>query len=377
MDAIKNNEIAVVTFAGGMGSRWSEGAPIVKAINPFIKIDGRFRTFIEIHLAKSRRTQMLYGQSITHIFTTSYLTHHAIEDYLRRVNQHGYNRIFLSPAKSIGHRVYPTERDIRSIWQRYPEKREYMKRLIEWAVSHGEAEDYQEGKPIMRFNPPGHWYEIPNMIKNGVLARMIKENPNLKYLLCHNIDTLGADIEPSILGMHIVTESCLTFEITPRRIEDHGGGLARIDGHIRLVEGLALPNKEDEFKLSYYNSNTNWITIDLLLEFFGLDRGLIIAAEKEPKLHHRIAESLKDIEKKIPTYVTIKNVRHIKDTGQEEIHPVAQFEKLWVDMTSFKDLKINYITVPRYRGQQLKDPSHLDIWLRDGSFEYVKSKTCF
>jgi hypothetical protein len=377
LESIKNNEVAVVTFAGGMGSRWNEGAPIVKPINPFIKIDGKFRTFIEIHLAKSKESERLFGQKITHVFTTSYLTHHAIEDYLKRVNYHGYNgRIFLSPAKSIGHRVYPTERDIRFLWERLPQKHEYMKKVIEWAISHGEAEDYQEGKPAVRFNPPGHWYEIPNMIKNGVLATMLKENPNLKYLLCHNIDTLGVDIEPSILGMHIATHPCLTFEVIPRRIEDHGGGLAKINGHIQLIEGLALPKQEDEFKLSYYNSNTSWLSIDSFLDFLGLDRGLIIAAEKEPELSDRIVKSLQEVEKRLPTYVTIKNVKQFQG-GQEDIYPLAQFEKLWGDITTLRDLKVNYVSVPRYRGQQLKDPSHLDRWLRDGSFEYVKSKACF
>ncbi len=59
----------------------------------------------------------------------------------------------------------------------------------------------------------------------------------------------------------------------PRRIEDRGGGLARVNGRVRLVEGLAMPREEDEFRLSYYNSMTTWITIDRLLEVFGLARG--------------------------------------------------------------------------------------------------------
>ena len=57
-----------------------------------------------------------------------------------------------------------------------------------------------------------------------------------------------------------------------RRIEDRGGGLARVNGRVRLVEGLAMPREEDEFRLTYYNSMTTWITIDRLLEVFGLSR---------------------------------------------------------------------------------------------------------
>jgi len=355
LEAIKNNEVAVVTLAGGIGSRWSEGGTTVKAINPFLKINGKFRTFIEIHLAKSKKTEKLYDQKITHVFTTSYLTHHAIEDYLKRFNYHGYEgKIFLSQAKSIGRRVCPAERDIRFL------------------------------PPILRFNPPGHWYEIPNLIKNGVLAKMLKENPNLKYLLCHNVDTIGAHIEPVLMGVHIANQSCLTFEVIPRRIDDKGGGLARVNGHIQLIEGLALPREEDEYKLSYYNTLTNWITINSLLEFFKLDRDLIMEAENQSEQYNKILEAIHRVEKRIPAYVTIKNVKYLMRSDrydpiprQEDIHPVAQFEKLWGDMTGLKDLKVSYVAVSRYRGQQLKEPSLLDRWLRDGSFEYLKSKTCF
>ena len=44
-----------------------------------------------------------------------------------------------------------------------------------------------------------------------------------------------------------------------------GGGLARVDGRLRLVEGLAMPRDEDEFALSCYNTLTCWIDLDRLL----------------------------------------------------------------------------------------------------------------
>jgi hypothetical protein len=257
LESLKNKEIAVVTFSGGLGSRWSKGAAVVKPINPFIKIGGKYRTFIEVHLAKSRKTGALSGGKIPHVFTTSYLTHGAIESYLRRFNYFDYGEdIFLSTAKSIGHRVYPMERDLRFYWNEQLQQKEeenvqkvqdhIHSALIEWAKMRGQGEDYSENRPILRFNPPGHWYEIPNLIKNGVLARMLRTYPNLKYFLCHNIDTMGAHIDPYLLGLHIANKSCITFEVTPRRIDDRGGGLAKINGHMQLIEGLALPGEEDE-----------------------------------------------------------------------------------------------------------------------------------
>jgi UDP-N-acetylglucosamine pyrophosphorylase/galactokinase/mevalonate kinase-like predicted kinase len=387
-DALRRNEIAVVSFAGGMGTRWSQGSAVVKPINPFVWIEGKHRTFLELHLAKSKMTGKTYGCRVPHIFTTSYLTHDAIDNYLKRFNYFDYEeQVYLSPAKTIGHRVYPMERDLRFLWEEQLHQKldentqkvidDIHESLIEWAKSRGQGDDYSENKYILRFNPPGHWYEVPNLIKNGVLAKVIMKNPNLKYLLCHNIDTVGAHIEPSLLGMHINEQSCLTFEVIPKWTEDKGGGLATINRHLQIVEGLALPKEEDEYTLSYYNTLTNWITIDSLLEFLGLDRELIIEAESRPDLKHNIIEGIRRVENKMPTYVTIKNVKYLWGAGQEDVYPVAQFEKLWGDMTVLKELKVSYASVSRYRGQQLKEPSQLDRWLIDGSFEYIKDKTFF
>ncbi len=388
MDSLKRNETAVITFAGGLGSRWTGGAAVVKPISPFINIKGRYRTFIELHLAKSRKTGELSGCRVPHVFTTSYLTHNAITEYLENFDHFGCSdRLYLSPAGSIGKRVYPMEKDLRFFWEEQLQQKlddnvqkvqdDIHNALIEWTKLKGEGEDYDENRSILRFNPPGHWYEIPNLLKNGVLSKMLIDNPRLKYLLCHNIDTLGANIDPAILGMHIEGGSCLTFEVTPKRIEDAGGGLAMINGEMRLIEGLALPREEDEYKLSYYNTLTNWITIDSLLEFFGINREMILRADEDPEAHGRIIDSIHEVEKRIPTYVTIKNVKYLWGSGQEDIYPVAQFEKLWGDMTALTNISCGYLSVSRHRGMQLKEPALLDMWANDGSLEYVKSKCKF
>ena len=59
--------------------------------------------------------------------------------------------------------------------------------------------------------------------------------------------------------------------------------------------------------------------------------------------------------------------------GQEDIYPVAQFEKLWGDWSALPDVNCAFIVVPRVRGQQLKDPAPLDGWLRDGSAAAITS----
>ena len=156
----------------------------------------------------------------------------------------------------------------------------------------------------------------------------------------------------------------MTVETITRRIEDRGGGLALADGRVRLVEGLALPSEETEFKLSYYNSNTFWIDIDALLKVFGLSRGDLPNQEK-------VASAVRALAARMPTYITLKDVKKRWGKGQEDIYPVAQFEKLWVDMTALPNVACEYVVIPRMRGQQLKEPAQLDGWLRDGSAEYV------
>lgn len=215
-------------------------------------------------------------------------------------------------------------------------------------------------------HPVGHWYEIPNLLLNGTLLRLLEERPNLRTLLMHNIDTLGANVDPSILGLHRRTGAAISFEVIPRRLDDAGGGLARVDGRVRLVEGLALPREEDELKLSYYNTLTNWIEIDALLAAFGLTRDDLADSQK-------VSAAVRYFAQRLATYITIKDVKKRWGHGQEDIFPVSQFERLWGDMSAISGLDSAFFVVPRQRGKQLKDPAQLDSWLREGSRDYIDS----
>jgi hypothetical protein len=204
------------------------------------------------------------------------------------------------------------------------------------------------------------------MLLNGVLRDLLAERPSLTTLMVHNIDTLGVNVDAAILGAHLTSGAALTTEVITRRIEDRGGGLARIDGRLRLVEGLALPNEAVEFKLTYYNSSTTWVQIDALLQVLGLVR-----SDLEDR--GKVETAVRQLAARMPTYITLKDVKKRWGKGQEDIFPVTQFEKLWGDMTALSELNCCYIAVPRARGQQLKEVAQLDGWLRDGSAAYVAS----
>lgn len=375
--ALRAGEVAVVSLAAGAGSRWTEGAGVVKALHPFCKLAGRHRSFIETHLAKSRLTGERFGVMPGHVFTTSYLTHEPIAAFLRAHDKYGYDGpVKLSFGRSIGLRLIPMLRDLRFAYEetrhqvldeRKQKMRESVQRaLMNWAVAAGEGSDYRDNVPMQCLHPVGHWFEVPNLLLNGTLRELIAEQPNLRTLLLHNIDTAGVNIDPAMLGLHRRSGATLTYEVISRRIDDRGGGLAKVNGRIRLVEGLALPREDDEFLLTFYNTLTTWIEIDGLLAAFGLDREKLA----DPAA---TAAAVRHFATRLPTYITLKDVKKRWGHGQEDIYPVTQFEKLWGDMTALHDVTCAFAAVPRTRGQQLKAQSQLDGWLRDGSAAAVEA----
>jgi hypothetical protein len=375
--ALAAGELAVVSLAAGAGSRWTEGAGVVKALHPFARLHGRHRNFLEVHLAKTRRAGEEYGIEPLHVLTTSYLTHGPVEEFLASAAGLPCREApLLSFGRSIGLRLIPMVRDLRFAHEEMrqqvlDERRQKMREsahqaLQEWACAAGEGGDYRDNVPSQCLHPVGHWYEIPNLFLNGTLAEMLRRRPALRTLLLHNIDTLGANPDPGLFGLHRLRGGDLTFEVIPRRIEDVGGGLATVNGRPRLVEGMALPREEDEYRLTFYNTLTTWIEIDALLQLFGLTR----ADLDNPAA---VAEGVRRTAARMPTYITLKEVKKRWGHGQEDILPVAQFEKLWGDMTCLPDINSKFVEVPRARGQQLKSQAQLDGWLRDGSAAYIES----
>ena len=106
------------------------------------------------------------------------------------------------------------------------------------------------------------------------------------------------------------------------------------------------------------------IDVDQLLAAFSLER-------RDLNNPGKVTNAVRGVAARMPAYITLKDVKKRWGKGQEDIFPVAQFEKLWGDMTALADLNCHFVAVPRERGQQIKEPAQLDGWLRDGSAAYV------
>ena len=195
--------VAVVTLAGGAGSRWTKGAGVVKALHPFCKLAGRHRNFIEAHLAKSRRTSRICGTPVPHVITTSYLTHEPIGRLAGGCEQLRLSRTAAALAGTQHrpahgpHGARPALRlggDAAAAARRTdPESaRKPARRLIGWAQQAGEGANYTDNLPMQCLHPVGHWYELPNLLAQRRACAPARGAPAAALSDVHNIDTLGA-----------------------------------------------------------------------------------------------------------------------------------------------------------------------------------------
>jgi hypothetical protein len=53
--------------------------------------------------------------------------------------------------------------------------------LLGWARQAGEGNDYTDNLPMQCLHPVGHWFEIPNLFRNGTLLQLLAERPQLRY----------------------------------------------------------------------------------------------------------------------------------------------------------------------------------------------------
>ncbi len=342
------------------GTRWTGGAGTVKALHPFVKMRGAFRSFVELHEAK-------LPAGVPLVVSSSHLTHDALARWAQ-----GRPRVVLSPGRTLGVRMVPMVRDLQCAFaaarhdagdaQRNKARANTEAALSRWAHHTGEGSDYtDERNPGQALHPCGHWYEVANLLRNGVLARLLSERPALRHLLLHNCDTVGVSVDAALLGQHMASGATLTFEVIRRHADDRGGGLARVNGALRIVEGLALPREELEFEMQFYSTNTTWIDVDRLLAALGLTRAQVLAGDVDAALAAFAA--------RVPTYVTLKDVRRHWGNGQTDTLPVSQHEALcWKAAL----VPSRFVCVARRRGQQLKDVAQLDGWLRDGYMAYVE-----
>ena len=108
---LADGAVAVVTLAAGAASRWTRGAGVIKSLDPFVRLPltaaGRHRRFVDIHVAKTRRTAIECGARLTHVFTTSPFTDPPLRRWQATMQDPAVD-VVLSLGQSLGLRMVPT-----------------------------------------------------------------------------------------------------------------------------------------------------------------------------------------------------------------------------------------------------------------------------
>ena len=219
MNALEEDRVAVAVLNGGMATRFGG---VVKGT--LEAVDGA--SFLEI----KREQAAAYGRP-PFLSMNSFATHRATLEYLRDWN--------------LTEGVYPFVQSV-------------ALRLTP------EGELFRDGEGRVSPYAPGHG-DFPGALRKAGLYDELRRQ-GVTTVLISNVDNLGADLDPTILGYHLTHGKPVTVEVAPSVVDDAGGGPARVDGRLQIVESFRLPEGFDLKSLPFVNTNTLWVSLDALAE---------------------------------------------------------------------------------------------------------------
>jgi UTP--glucose-1-phosphate uridylyltransferase len=121
--------------------------------------------------------------------------------------------------------------------------------------------------PEGEWHPAGHGDLFLSLYTSGMLEELIETGH--RYLFVSNIDNLGAEIDPCILGYFAANNLDFLMEVTDRTDMDRKGGhLARLkNGRLALREATQCGAEDarsfsDTVRHPFFNTNNLWISLD-------------------------------------------------------------------------------------------------------------------
>jgi UTP--glucose-1-phosphate uridylyltransferase len=223
-EALARGEVAVAVLNGGMATRFGG---VVKGV---VEAFGG-RSFLEIKHGQARA--MGPGPFLV---MNSFATHRATQAFLR---EHGLERDVTCFVQSVSVRLTPA----------------------------GELFRGADGQPS--FYAPGHG-DFPHALRtSGVLDDL--ERRGVRFVMLSNVDNLGAEPDPVVIGHHALSGRALTCELAAVQPGDVGGSPTWVEGALRVVEGFRFPADFDFARLHYLSTNTFVMSIEALRQDFPLD----------------------------------------------------------------------------------------------------------
>lgn len=221
-EALASGELAVAVLNGGMATRFGG---TVKGVLP--ALGGR--SFLELKLAQARRAGV--G---TLLVMNSFATE-------RETLRH------LAERRSEGVACFLQDVSLR-------------------LTSGGEV--FRDARGALSLYAPGHG-DFPDALRrSGWLARLRDQGKTT--LMLSNVDNLGAEPDPLILGYHLAHAKPLTCEVARAEAGDRGGTPAKLGGRMIVAEGFRFSPRFDPRELSWLSTNTFLFQLDLLERAFPL-----------------------------------------------------------------------------------------------------------
>jgi UTP--glucose-1-phosphate uridylyltransferase len=218
--ALRRGEVAQVVLAGGMATRFGG---VVKAV--LEAVDGR--SFLEAKLGQTATLESALGVSVPVALMTSFATDTAIR-------AHVAERGLGDPI--VFHQFVSLRLD-----------------------SSGELFRDDDGGASLY--APGHGDLFQALRRSGAIDAL--RGRGVRLVTISNVDNLGARVDPTVVGAHLLAGKPLTCEVA-RKEGDMGGAPVRVDGRLQLVEGPRFPTGFDQALTPVFNTNTAIFDIDAL-----------------------------------------------------------------------------------------------------------------
>jgi UTP--glucose-1-phosphate uridylyltransferase len=241
--ALRHGRAAVLILNGGMATRFG-GVP--KGVVPVV--EGQPESFLWIKLAQIAKLIRDLDATIPVIVMHSFATKAVSQAHLREIDWAGIPKpMRFEFSQSIMPRVTPRGEPIAN---------------LPGAESLPDTSVYAA---------PGHGDTLLRLRASGVLAQL--RQAGVEHMLVSNVDNLGAEMDPILLGGHIDAVDSgahMSVEVV-RREGDRGGCVAVIAGRPVIVEGFRLPDDCDLERYPQFNTNTLWFWLSAIDRDFDLD----------------------------------------------------------------------------------------------------------
>jgi UTP--glucose-1-phosphate uridylyltransferase len=226
LEALRASAVAQIVLAGGMATRFGG---VVKAVVE--AVDGQ--SFLEVKLGETSELERELGAQVPVALMTSFATDDVIRDYVAErelgdpLRFHQFVSLRLEPD--------------------------------------GDLFRDAGGNPSLY--TPGHGDLFRALRESGALGELRARG--VRVVTVSNVDNLGARVDPSVIGMHLLGGRPYTAEVA-RKLGDMGGAPVRVDGRLQLLEGPRFPPDFDQDLVPVFNTNTAVFDLEALDRDFDL-----------------------------------------------------------------------------------------------------------